>query len=242
MGALTAAALLDAWERNLARPLPGRVLALLAAAFPEASVEELAELPIGRRDARLLRLREQLFGPEFTVVTQCPACGEHVESSFCANDIRLADEMVPDGPHSTEIDGYHATFRLPTTQDLLTLTDASMAHQALLARCLIKASNANGEAVMLESVPETVIAAIAARMAAIDAQADIELRLTCPACDHRWPAVFDIASSLWKELHAWALRTLRDVHSLARSYGWSEADVLALSPTRRQVYLELSRQ
>ena len=242
MSALTAAELLDTWECNLARPLPGRVLALLGAAFPEASVEELAGLPIGRRDACLLRLRERLFGPEFTVVGQCPSCGEQVESVFCVNDIRLTDEMVREGPYSTEIDGYSATFRLPTTHDLLTLTDASMAHQTLLARCLIEVRNASGEAVIVESLPDAVIAAIAARMAALDPQADIELRLTCPVCDYRWPAVFDIASFLWKELHAWALRTLRDVHSLARSYGWREADVLALSPTRRQVYLELSRQ
>lgn len=242
MSALTAAALLDTWERSLARPLPGRALALLGAAFPEASVDELAELPIGRRDARLLRLRERLFGPDFSAVAQCPGCGEQVESSFCVNDIRLADEMVPEGPHSTAVDGYSATFRLPTTHDLLALTVDSLAHETLLARCLIKVCNANGEAVAMESLPDAVIAAIAAQMAAADPQADIELRLTCPACDHCWPAVFDIASFLWKELHAWALRTLRDVHSLARSYGWREAEVLALSATRRQVYLELSRQ
>lgn len=242
MRAVTAAELLDIWERNLARPLPVRALALLGAAFPETSVEDLAELPIGRRDARLLRLRERLFGPEFTVVTQCPACGEQIESTFRVEDVRLADERIPEAPHSAEIDGYSATFRLPTSHDLLTLTDATMARQTLLARCLFKVRNPAGEAVMAESLPDQVIAAIAARMAAVDPQADIELRLTCPTCDHRWPAVFDIASFLWKELHAWALRTLRDVHSLARSYGWREADVLALSPTRRQVYLELSRQ
>lgn len=242
MGTLTATELLDVWERGLARPLPGRVLALLAAAFPEASVDDLAELPIGRRDARLLRLRERLFGPELTAVAQCPACGEQIESAFRVDDLRLGGEVAVEATHSTEIDGYRATFRLPTTHDLLALTDASTAHGTLLTRCLTEVRNPNGEAVMVESLPDEVIAAIAARMAAADPQADIELRLACPTCDHRWPAVFDIASFLWKELHAWALRTLRDVHSLARSYGWREADVLALSPTRRQVYLELSRQ
>jgi hypothetical protein len=30
------------------------------------------------------------------------------------------------------------------------------------------------------------------------------------------------------------------VHALARSYGWTEADVLAISPTRRRFYLEAS--
>ncbi len=55
--------------------------------------------------------------------------------------------------------------------------------------------------------------------------------------------VRDIASFLWKALHAWAKLMLGDVHELARAYGWTEADILALpSPTRRQIYLELARQ
>jgi hypothetical protein len=242
MGTLTASELLDVWERGLARPLPQRVLALLAAAHPEASVEDLAKLPIGRRDGHLLQLRERLFGPQLTAVTQCPTCGEQVESTFRINDIRLADGPVAGGMHSAQIDGYSASFRLPNSADLLALTDPRTARETLLARCLAEVRNANGEALTVESLPDQVVAAIAAQMAAADPQADIELRLACPACDHRWPAMFDIASFLWKELHAWALRTLRDVHSLARAYGWREADILALSPTRRQAYLDLSRQ
>jgi hypothetical protein len=83
------------------------------------------------------------------------------------------------------------------------------------------------------------MAAIEAWMSDADPQADVELALACPSCGHQWPAAFDIASFLWKELHVWALRTLREVHTLARSYGWREDDVLALSGTRRQLYLEL---
>ena len=46
-------------------------------------------------------------------------------------------------------------------------------------------------------------------------------------------------SYLWHEVDAWALRLLRDVHRLARAYSWREADILALSPSRRQCYLDL---
>jgi hypothetical protein len=242
MGILTATELLDVWEHGLARPMPGRVLALLAAAFPEASVDELAELPIGRRDAQLLRLRERLFGPELTAVVPCPSCGEQVESTFRVDEIELGDAVAVATTHAADIDGYRATFRLPASRDVLALTDRRTARAALLARCLIEVRDPTGEPVMVGSLPHDVVTAIEARMAAADPQADIELRLACPSCEHRWLAVFDIASFLWTELHAWALRMLRDVHSLARSYGWREADVLALSPTRRQLYLELGRQ
>jgi hypothetical protein len=242
MGTLTATELLDVWERGLARPLPERVLGLLAVAFGDLSLDQLADCTIGERDARLLHLRERLFGRDLTVVTQCPACRNQLESTFAVDDVRLPEKDTSKTTHSTEVDGCRVIFRLPTTRDLLTLTDAGSARAALLDRCVLEVVDANGEGVHTESLDAGLIAAIEARMTEVDPQADIELALTCASCGHRWMAGFDIASFLWKELHAWALRTLREVHVLARSYGWREADVLALSGTRRQLYLELSRQ
>ena len=40
---------------------------------------------------------------------------------------------------------------------------------------------------------------------------------------------------------AWAVRLLGEVHELASAYGWREHDVLALSPWRRQAYLQMVR-
>ena len=77
-------------------------------------------------------------------------------------------------------------------------------------------------------------------MAEADPQADVQLALVCPACGHTWQATFEIVSFLWAELSAWAERTLADVHALASTYGWREADILAMSARRRQRYLELA--
>ena len=63
--------------------------------------------------------------------------------------------------------------------------------------------------------------------------------LYCPECGHRWHATFDIVSFFWSEIDAWAYRTLHQVHRLASAYGWREADILAMSPWRRQFYLSL---
>jgi len=79
------------------------------------------------------------------------------------------------------------------------------------------------------------------QIAALDPRARIELDLSCANCGHSWQTVFDIAGFLWAEINAWAPRTLRDVHTLARAYGWREADILGMSPRRRQSYLELVR-
>ena len=50
---------------------------------------------------------------------------------------------------------------------------------------------------------------------------------------------FDIVSFFWREIEEFAIRTLREIHALARAYGWAEDQILALSPTRRRCYLEM---
>jgi len=240
----SATELVDIWEAGASQPLPRRVLQLLAAACPEAGGDELLALTVGRRDAQLLRLYAGLFGATLTVVAACAACGEQLESSVSVADIPLGEDRAVDPIHTVRTDGYDVSFRLPASADLVALADdsAADARSLLLAHCVIAARDAEGQRVAAEALPPHVVAAVAAQMSAADPQADVQLDLTCPACEHRWQAAFDIARFLWNEIHAWARRTLRDVHVLARAYGWREADVLALSPTRRQIYVELSRQ
>ena len=45
---------------------------------------------------------------------------------------------------------------------------------------------------------------------------------------------------LWNDVDRWARALFGTVDTLARAYGWREADVLALSPRRRRVYLNLA--
>ena len=199
-------------------------------------------MPVGQRDARLLQLREWLFGSEVTIVAVCPVCGEQIQSTFQIDAVRFGNDQLTESHYSVNINGYGVTFRLPASSDLLVLSAAGAARSTLLERCLLEVRFPDGEMIKADPLPDHIVAAVVEHMAMADPQADVEISLTCPACEHHWQAMFDIASFFWKEIYAWAQRTLRDVHSLARAYGWREADVLALSPTRRQVYLELARQ
>ena len=79
----------------------------------------------------------------------------------------------------------------------------------------------------------------ARRLELADPQAHIEMAMRCPECALDWTAPFDVVSFLWQELDTWAARTLREVHVLASAYGWSEHDILEISPMRRRRYLEL---
>ena len=75
-------------------------------------------------------------------------------------------------------------------------------------------------------------------LSAADPLADVQLAVTCGECGRHWDTTFDIASFLWTEICAAVERLLGDVHVLARAYGWSEAEVLAVGPRRRQYYLQ----
>jgi hypothetical protein len=113
--------------------------------------------------------------------------------------------------------------------------------QDLLKCCIVSARHA-GEACDPGSLPKNVLAALGRRIEELDPQAEIKIDLTCPQCSHKWDVLFDIASFLLTEINHWAERTLRSVHKLASVYGWSERDILNLSPVRRQLYLGLVNQ
>jgi hypothetical protein len=53
--------------------------------------------------------------------------------------------------------------------------------------------------------------------------------------------MLDIERFLWAKINAVARRLLHEVHILAQVYHWSEAEILALTPTRRQFYLEMAQ-
>lgn len=244
-GDLLSGDLLDAWERALGRPPVEQALILLAAACPDDGPDALAALPVGVRDGRLLDLRERLFGPELDMVAACPACGEAVEMGARVGDLRVTHGAGGnDGEEKVVTDGYRVAFRLADSRDLLALTARAGGgdpRRVLLARCVTDAQGPDGTAVPADALPEPVVAAVARRMADADPQAQIDLALACPTCGHGWTAAFDIVRFLLHELHVWAKRLLRDIHTLASAYGWSEAEILALSPARRRIYLELCR-
>jgi hypothetical protein len=237
---LTTRNLLNIWEHGLLDHPHKRVLDLLAAAYPEWSFEQWMEIPIGQRDGCLLNVREALFGPHLNCVTLCPNCMEQLEIGLDTFQIRARPtESLTTGTYSITVDDCELQFRLPNTSDLLSvakLSDLLPARRALFERCVLQTTR-QGVSVLASGISDDVVSAIATRMSEIDPQADIQVALTCPACSHQWFAVFDIASFLWTEVNGWALRILDEIHRLASAYGWSETDILALSPMRRQLYL-----
>jgi hypothetical protein len=244
MKSLTAEELLAAWELGLNRPLLQRALFLMAAAFPEQSPDALLELSIGQRDLRLLQLRERLFGQQLSNSSVCPECGQRIEWENRVSDFAAqAEQLNAADVHVLDTDGYLLRFRLPNSIDIAAVvndygedSDTKNAERRLLSRCVLEIEHA-GTDCDLNLLPDTVIQLLAQRIDTLDPQADIRIQLNCPVCAHSWDVLFDIASYLCAEVNDWAEQMLWTVYKLASAYGWSERDILRLSPVRRQLYL-----
>jgi hypothetical protein len=234
MTSLGVSSLLDVWEAGAAESPALRALLMLCAAFPGQAPESLAAMAVGQRDAQLLALRERLFGPDIVGIARCPSCDEAIELKFSVRDIRVA-HAHPGTSFCVEAEGREIRFRVVNGADLIALhgqSDPAAAGRLLLARCVL-------EGALPDELPDSWQALAARRMAEADPQAEVLLDLACPRCGQSSQAPFEIENYLWTELDRWARERLHDVHAIAQTYGWSEADILAMSATRRRTYLDL---
>ncbi len=238
----TTSELLNLWEFGADVQPAWRALMLVKAAYPGIPQEALEKWSIGHRDACLLAVRERLFGSTLSSTARCPRCCELLELTFDVDDIRTPSRETGQGPLMLKKDGYEVVFRLPDSSDLISLAetnDPAAARTAILDRCIVEVKQ-NDEVQKQHTLPDDVLKIITEKMADADPQADVQLNLACPACRYAWTIVFDILSYFWAEIDAWARRLLHEVHTLALVYGWREADILAMSPQRRQLYLEMA--
>jgi len=175
---------------------------------------------VERRDAALLDLRATRFGGNLGVIAACPACGERIEATLPVAAVR---------PVAGPLEAGGRTFRSPALDAVRAAAmcaDPAEARALLTVRCLV-----SGDATGAE---EAFAAALAATERLVG--------LACPACEATWEAPFDAGAFVLAEARAEAARILDEVHELALAYGWTEADVLALSPRRRSSYLRLVRR
>jgi len=241
MRGLSARQALRLLELDAGKPVTERALTLLRMAIPDRPSEDLASLSIGARDAALLELRLATFGSTLECRADCPRCDEPLEFDL---DIR---SLVPDEAASYESErefscgDWTLRYRLPTCADLdaaAACNDVDRARSLLIERCVLEAMHA-GTSSAIDDVPAEVLGALSERIAETETAEELRIELTCPACEHTWSELLEIASFLWDEVRAAAERTLLEVDALARAYGWREEDILSMSVQRRRLYVEM---
>ena len=243
MKPLTAQGIVDAWSRGKKAPHYQRPLALLSVALPDADPADLLDLSLGRRDALLLTLRSKTFGRVLTSYASCAHCQATLHF-----DLDVEEILGEGAPDTAELagtlthGGFDVRFRAPTTRDLALAEAAGSADGArelLLQRCVTRASR-DGSALPPRELPAELVDAIGERIGEMDPLLELPFNLSCSSCDGETSVVLDIGSFFWDEVAAAAERLLYDVFRLARSYGWSERDILSMGAARREYYLEMA--
>lgn len=251
MRALSLTELLCVWEQVGDRHPIDRALALLGRACPNRSVTELARLPVGRRDAMLLALRERMLGPWLSGAARCPRCATNAMFSLSIPELLATiggEEALEDPALETAaseqtvvIDGVEIRFHLPDSYDLAAIVPCNDVHTArleLIRQCVLEARE-NARPVPTSQLSERIQEQLAHHFSEQDVFGEVQLELRCPECQWQWLAVLDVLSFFWSEICVRARTLLHDVHRLARAYAWSEAEILAMSEQRRQYYLNL---
>lgn len=239
MAQWSAAEILAVWERGAAQDWPRRGLTLLSAWPPTAEVADHAALTVGERDAWLFQLRGRLFGARMACTAECPSCAAPLQFDLDASQF---SQLPAAGDTLFDValqERFRIRLRSLTSADLLAAGQVGgiLAMRRTLIERAVCEVFVDGDPVTVAELPEEIIGALGEQLAQRDG-AELLLELRCAACGHGWSQPFDILNFLWSELSRHAKRLLQEVHTLAWAYGWSEGDILAMSPARRQVYLE----
>lgn len=200
---------------------------LLTRCFGDAA--EIGALAVHDRDLALVALRWATLGPRLPVEITCASCG--AEHDVTIDLDRL--QRPPEAPSQIVVG--ELVVRLPTAADQQRVVEAGDADsEARRLRVLACIVDVPGDALSgarrdeIESALESAIPDI-----------DLELVLDCPACGGAIEATIELAQFVLAELRERSRHLLREVHALARTYHWSERDILAMTTIRRQEYLAL---
>lgn len=231
-----AAALLDAVDRARAGGWIDRGLALASLAGVE--VDRLCAQPLGQLQRSALELHQVVAGHELEAKADCPACGGAVEFPVSVEELLALPDDVPTAGH-VAMGEFAAAWRVPSVDDLRNAAVAADPVRALRARCV--SPTHDGAAIDVDSLPEGVESEVERAMADGDRLAEVLVDVACPECGVSFVADLDPIGFVWAGVESQARRTLRQVDVLARAYGWTEREILALSPARRSAYLAIVR-
>lgn len=229
MRTLSSTELVAVWERGQSLHPVDRGLLVLGAALPDVPYASLADWPVGRRNRTLAEWLCTSFGPRLPGWTTCERCGEKLEFELDAP--ALLEVALTDPDARVEVAGH--AFRLPSSRDLALI--AREADSKDLVTRLVEACRLDHDDVRALSPEE--VDELGEQLALADPLAETRLTLCCPQCEAEWEETLDLTAFAWAEVESRAKRLLLEVHLLASAYGWSEAEVLAVSEPRRAFYL-----
>ncbi len=221
--ALVASGLLDACVTHLDGETPPKNIA--------------ARMLAADRDFLVFQLRRLTLGDAIHAIAACPECGKKMDVTFNAAEVPVERRPRAEPVHALPLAGGRIVrFRLPVGADQESI--AGLATEAaadrLFEACLVDDGG--------QALTEEEKAAVIEAMGEVAPGIDLDLELACPECGRQFVLPFDTTSFFFDEMRIQEKQLMREVHSLALYYHWSERDILGLERDRRRQYLALLRE
>lgn len=227
--------ILNVWDYCVGKNQTFKGVALASLVFNEADHSDVLNWSIEKRDVALFHVRKKFFGNQFNNISHCPKCAETVEWDFYFHQMEIPSlKGTPDNVEiSVDVTDYNLMVRLPNSDDLFVNNEIQIIQNCILNLNEYKALSRN------QKIPDVLINQINDRFNESCQASNITYNLNCVACKHEWQVVFDIVSYLWKEIDQWAKGFLDQIGLLAKTFGWSESEIINMSENRRNHYLNL---
>jgi hypothetical protein len=155
------------------------------------------------------------------VVTDCPTCATQVEATVPVEQLVQAHDERSTGNRPA-----NGPARPPAVADMV----------AAAALAPDEAADEIARRCGLDVLDDDVLAATLARWDDEHVLLAPSLATTCPACGTEVELAIDAVALAWATVGDLATAVLDDVTALARGFGWTETEVLAVPPARRRMY------
>jgi hypothetical protein len=223
-------------ETDKAPPLAILDLASRVVAQSDGTSVGWDSLPASEVGAVALAIRRAWIGDALLTDGWCPEpeCGQRIDVSFRLGE--YLEHFAPSVPSTVEVAGdswyklagEEVRFRVPTVADLVGALHAVDSAAALSAACVLPAELND------EQWPK-----VDAALEELSPNLDGVVGGRCPECGSLMQLRFEPCGYVITELRDLFAGLYFEVHLLARTYGWSEADILAMGRSRRIKYAHL---
>lgn len=215
-------------------PPPYAVTAILTACLRGHEAARLTEQQawgwsVASRLQGLLAVVRATQTADLDVSARCHRCHETLSFSL---PLEGFVQMPAPSPFTCQSEGGDAfEVRLPTGRDQQRWLENAEEDPVAMAKDLVT------DETIKSNWGNHHMAAMEQQLEQADPYTALNLESECPYCGAAVSQPLNLEESLLRRLQSALTERLREVHRLARAYHWSEADILALPPGRRDFYL-----
>lgn len=196
------------------------------------------DLAVTDLDRIAVRLFRRYYGDRIETRLTCQQCGHECEASLALPGLALptavpahVDVAGPDSEGTFTCSQSGRSFRLPTLRDQLAtqMLDPLTARRVMVERCTGSQDLSEPDVAALEDAMESVGPLVSGRITA-----------ACPHCRFEMNEIpFAMQQTFVDALAAERRFLLHEVHTVARAYGWSRAEILGLARDDRARHVRM---